>query len=241
MKPTLCSSLIAGLFVVSVHAGAHDGPETATPAPSAAAAAAVSGVDTGAIDAGVRAQDDFFRYSQGKWLKDVEIPSDRSSWGAFNDAADRVEGQVRTIIESAAADKNAKAGSANQKMGDYYGSYVDQARRNTLGLAPLKTELARVKALKDKRGVAALSAHFSRIGAGAPLDMYVGQDNRDSTRLVVSVGQSGLGLPNRDYFLLDDARLKDIRTQYQAHIEKMLTLAGPVSYTHLTLPTILLV
>ncbi|KQQ86526.1 M13 family metallopeptidase [Massilia sp. Leaf139] len=222
MKRTLCSTLIAGLFAVASQAGASDDH----PKASVTVAAAVSGVDVKAIDPSVRAQDDFFRYSQGKWLKDVEIPSDRSSWGAFNDAADRVEGQVRTIIESAAADKNAKAGSANQKMGDYYGSYVDQARRNTLGLAPLKTELARVQALKDKRGVAALSAHFSRIGAGAPLDMYVGQDNRDSTRLVVSVGQSGLGLPNRDYFLLDDARLKDIRTQYQAHIEKMLTLAG---------------
>jgi predicted metalloendopeptidase len=186
----------------------------------------VSGVDVAAIDAGVRAQDDFFRYSQGTWLKDVEIPSDRSSWGAFNVAQDKVEGQIRAIIEEAAAQKGARAGSQAQKMGDYYTSYVDRARRDALGLAPLKKDIARVSALKDKRGIAALAAHFSRIDAGAPLDMYVGQDNRDSTRLVVSVSQSGLGLPNRDYFLLDDARLKDIRTRYQAHIERMLALAG---------------
>jgi len=227
MKRTLCSSLIAGLMVglpaIASHAGAHDA--TATAAPSTAAAA-ISGVDVAAIDAGVRAQDDFFRYSQGKWLKDVEIPSDRSSWGAFNIAADKVEGQVRTIIEQAAASKDAGKGSSAQKMGDYYASFVDQARRDELGLTPLKGELARVAALKDKRGIAALAAHFSRLEAGAPLDMYVHQDNKDSTRMIVDVGQSGLGLPNRDYYLQDEARLKEIRTKYQGHVEKMLALAG---------------
>ncbi|MBD8529610.1 MULTISPECIES: M13 family metallopeptidase [unclassified Massilia] len=223
MKRTLCSTLIAGLFAVASHAGAADDHPKAA---AAAATAAASGVDVKAIDNGVRAQDDFFRYSQGKWLKDVEIPADRASWGAFNDAQDKVEGQVQDIIAGAAADKKAKAGSGAQKMGDYYASYVDQARRDALGIQPLNAELARVKALKDKRGIASLAAHFSRIGAGAPLDMYVGQDNRDSTRLVVSVSQSGLGLPNRDYYLQDEARLKDIRDKYQVHVEKMLALAG---------------
>jgi predicted metalloendopeptidase len=225
MKRTLCSALIAGLFAVAAHAGAHDAdakaPGTATPA-----AAAISGVDVAAIDSGVRAQDDFFRYSQGKWLKDVEIPLDRASWGAFNIAQDKVEGQVRTIIEGAAAAKDARKGSNTQKMGDYYASYIDEARRNELGLTPLKAELARVAALKDKRGIAALSAHFARIDAGAPLDMYVHQDNKDATRMIVDVSQSGLGMPNRDYYLQDEARLKDIRAKYQSHIEKMLALAG---------------
>ena len=222
MKRTLCSTLIAGLFAVASHAGAADDhPKTA-----GVAAGAVSGVDVGAIDAGVRAQDDFFRHTQGKWLKDVEIPSDRSSWGAFNVASDKVEGQVRTIIEQAALDKAARAGSSAQKMGDYYASYVDEARRNELGLAPLKAELARVAALKDKRAIATLAAHFSRIDAGAPVDMSVHQDEKDSTRMIVDISQSGLGLPNRDYYLQDEARLKDIRTKYQGHIEKMLALAG---------------
>ncbi|HEX8404779.1 MAG TPA: M13 family metallopeptidase, partial [Duganella sp.] len=91
---------------------------------------------------------------------------------------------------------------------------------------PLKGELARVAALKDKRGIAALAAHFSRLEAGAPLDMNVHQDNKDSTRMIVDVTQSGLGLPNRDYYLQDEARLKEIRTKYQGHVEKMLALAG---------------
>jgi len=228
MKRTLCSALIAGLFAGFAHAGApaaHPAADTASAAPSATASSARSGVDTGAMDAAVRPQDDFFRYSQGKWLKDVDIPNDRSSWGAFNIAADNVETQIRTLIEQAANDKNAKAGSDTQKMGDFYASYVDQQRRNQLGLAPLKPELARVAALKNKKDLAKLAAHFERIGAGAPVGMGVRQDARESTRYVVGISQSGLGMPNRDFYLQDEARLKDTRAKYLAHVEKMLSLA----------------
>jgi putative endopeptidase len=225
MKPTLCSALIAGLFAANFAIAGADNP---APAASAAQSQVPSraGVDTTSVDAKVRPQDDFFRYSQGKWLQDVEIPADRSSWGAFNVAQDNVENQIRALIEAASQDKNARAGSDAQKMGDYYLSYVDEARRNALGLTPLKGELARVAALKDKKGIAALSAHFNRIGVGAPVDMGVHQDNRDSTRYVVDIGQSGLGMPNRDFYLQNDAKLKDTREKYQAHVEKMLALAG---------------
>ncbi|MEH6437156.1 M13 family metallopeptidase [Massilia sp. DD77] len=233
MKRRLCSSLIAGMFAVATHAGAHESahepgaaPAALMPAPSAAAGA-VSGIDVAAMDRGVRAQDDFFRYTQGAWLKDVEIPPDRSSWGAFNIAQDKVEQQLRAIVEQAAADKNAAPGSDARKMGDFYTSYLDEKRRNELGLAPLKAELAKVAAVKDKRRLAALMARFSRIGAGSPLDMAVHQDNKDSTRYIVDIVQSGLGMPDRDYYLSqDDARLKEIRAKYQQHVGKMLALAG---------------
>jgi predicted metalloendopeptidase len=228
MKRTLCSALIAGLFAGFAHAGApaaHPAAD-ASSAPGAAAANARSGVDAGALDAAVRPQDDFFRYSQGKWLKDVDIPNDRSSWGAFNVAADNVEQQIRTLIEQAAQDKKAKAGSDTQKMGDFYTSYIDQQHRNQLGLAPLKGELARVAALKDKKDLAKLAARFERIGAGSPVNMGVRQDARESTRYVVGISQSGLGMPNRDFYLQDEARLADTRAKYLAHVEKMLSLAG---------------
>jgi putative endopeptidase len=229
MKRTLCSALIAGLFAGFAHAGApaaHPAADTASAASSATASSARSGIDTGAMDAAVRPQDDFFRYSQGKWLKDVDIPNDRSSWGAFNVAADNVETQIRTLIEQAANDKNAKAGSDTQKMGDFYASYIDEARRNQLGLGPLKAELARIDALKDKKSLAKVAARFERIGAGSPVNMGVHQDNKDSTRYIVDISQSGLGLPNRDFYLQDEARLKDTRAKYLAHVEKMLGLAG---------------
>jgi putative endopeptidase len=232
MKRTLCSALIAGLFAGLAHAGAPATTPAGAPAvaasaaPSSAAANSRSGVDVGALDASVRPQDDFFRYSQGKWLKDVDIPNDRSSWGAFNVAADNVETQIRTLIEQAAQDKKAKAGSDTQKMGDFYASYIDEARRNQLGLAPLTSELARIAALKDKKELAKLAARFERIGAGSPVNMGVHQDNKDSTRYIVDISQSGLGMPNRDFYLQDEARLVDTRAKYLAHVEKMLTLAG---------------
>ncbi|HEY5800329.1 MAG TPA: M13 family metallopeptidase [Burkholderiaceae bacterium] len=225
MQRSVRSSLIAGLIAGLFHCGAH-----AAPAPAAATAAAAttltSGVDVGSHDKAVRPQDDFFRASLGKWLTDVEIPSDRSSWGAFNIAQDKVEQQINTIIEQAAADKAAKAGSNTQKMGDYYASFIDEKRRNELGLAPLKAELARAGAIPNKKAIGGVAAAHERIGAGAPLNMSIHQDNKDSTRYIVDIGQSGLGMPNRDYYIADDAKLADTRAKYKAHVEKMLTLAG---------------
>ncbi|WP_028101416.1 M13 family metallopeptidase [Pseudoduganella violaceinigra] len=210
MKRTILGGLVFGL--VCSHAFAAD---------------LQSGVDAAGIDPQVRAQDDFFRYSQGKWLSGVDIPADRSSWGAFNVAQENVEGQVRSIIEKAEHDKARKAGSDAQKIGDYYASFMDEARRNALGLKPLQAERARIAALSDKKGIGALVAHLNRIDAVGPIDMSVRQDAKDSTRYVVGIRQSGLGLPNRDYFLSDqDARLSEIRAKYQQHIEKMLALAG---------------
>jgi predicted metalloendopeptidase len=227
MNRTLCSALIAGLFAGLAHTAVAAPAATPSTAPGATAAVTPSGVDKAAFDAAVRPQDDFFRYSQGAWLKDVDIPADRSSWGAFNIAQENVEGQIRTLIEKAAQDKNAKAGSDSQKMGDYYASYVDQARRDALGVKPLQPELARIAALKDKKGLARLAAHASRIGAGSPVGMGVGQDSKQSTRYLVEIAQSGLGMPNRDFYIqTGDAKLMDTRAKYQAHVEKLLALAG---------------
>ncbi|HEY1044391.1 MAG TPA: M13 family metallopeptidase [Telluria sp.] len=223
MKRSLYSSLVAGLIAGSACAQPNEVPA----APAAATAPLKSGVDLPSMDRGVRSQDDFFRYAQGRWLQDVEIPSDRSSWGAFNIAQDTVEQQIRTIIEQADRDQGKQPGSDAQKMGDFYASYMDEQQRNALGLAPLEAELASIAAMRHKKAVAGISARFARIGVGAPLDMYVHQDNKDSTRYIVDIGQSGLGMPNRDYYISEgDARLADTRAKYQAHVGKMLELAG---------------
>lgn len=226
MKRTLCSTLIVGLFAGAAHAA---GPASvaASTAPAAVVAAQRAGVDVAAFDSTVRPQDDFFRYTQGKWLKDVEIPSDRSSWGAFNVAQDNVEQQIRTLVEQAAQDKHARPGSPAQKMGDFYNSYVDQKHRNELGLAPVQRELDAIAALRDKRRFAPLMAQLEIAGAGGPLHLSVHQDNKDSTHYLADINQSGLGMPNRDYYLAqDDKRLAEVRARYQQHIEHMLALAG---------------
>ncbi|WP_426103582.1 M13 family metallopeptidase [Massilia sp. TSP1-1-2] len=220
MQRTLCNTVIVGLLA-GMSCVASAGLATAAPIVEAAR----SGVDVGSHDSAVRAQDDFFRYSLGKWLNDVEIPADRASWGAFNIAQDNVEKQILALVEK--ADQDPQASADGRKIGDYYASFIDEKRRNALGLAPLKAELAGIAALRDTRQLAALIAHFTRIGVGTPLNLSVGQDNRNATRTIVNISQSGLGMPNRDYFLaLDDAKLAATRAKYQAHVQSMLALAG---------------
>ncbi len=223
MKRRLCSTLIAGLFMTGI-ATAHDGQDHG---PAAAAKAGQSGVDKAGIDQGVRAQDDFFAYSQGNWLKTVAIPDDRASWGAFNVASDAVDQQLKTIIEEAEKAPNKVPGSDAQKVGDLYASFMDVKKRDALGVSPLNGELARIAALSDKRGVAALMAHFEHVGVSSPINLSIGQDSKASTNYIVSLSQSGLSLPNRDYYLKkDDAKLADVLAKYQAHVEKLLSLAG---------------
>jgi putative endopeptidase len=207
-------------------------------------AAALSGVDTQYVDDSVRPQDDLYRHLNGKWLDTFEIPADKGVYGAFTRIDDATQEQLRSLVEGLAApntgdlsaaapgasssDGNAAAapGADAQKIADLYASFMDEARLETLGLAPLKAAFADIETMADKRDIPALIAHFNRTGAGAPYDIDIDQDQKDSTRYAAIFSQSGLGLPDRDYYLKDDAKLKDARVKYLAHIEKMLNLAG---------------
>nr|WP_307727694.1 M13-type metalloendopeptidase [Massilia sp. MS-15] len=187
----------------------------------------ISGVDTQYIDTSVRPQDDFFTYLNGKWLKETEIPGDKASWGTFMKLRDDVTPQIKAIIEAAQADKSAKAGSETRKIGDLYASYMDEARREALGTKPLNGELQKIRTLKDKKGLPALVGHLSKIGVSTPYGIYVSQDMRKSSEHVVYISQSGLGMPDRDYYLKqDDAKLAEVRAKYLTHVEKTLALAG---------------
>jgi len=186
-----------------------------------------SGIATQYIEPSVRAQDDFFEHLNGKWLKSVEIPADKSTWGAFHQLRDDTLPQLRAIIERTAADKNAAAGSEARKIGDFYASYMDEARLEQLGATPLKGEMNKIAALKSKAELPALFANLNRAGVTVPFTFFIHQDAKDSTKYVADLYQSGLGMPDRDYYLKqDDAKLADVRAKYQAHIEKMLALAG---------------
>nr|WP_307731902.1 M13 family metallopeptidase [Massilia sp. H27-R4] len=189
--------------------------------------APVSGIDMQYIDSSVRPQDDFFSYLNGVWLKNTDIPSDKSSWGTFAKLRDDTLPQLRTLIEAAQNEKNKKAGSEAQKIGDLYTSYMNQAKLEKLGYKPLAGELQRIRALRDKKAIPALIAHLTQIGVSAPYGIYVGQDSRESTRYATYISQSGLGLPDRDYYLKkDDAKLADVRAKYERHMEKTLGMAG---------------
>jgi putative endopeptidase len=193
----------------------------------AADTAPVSGIDVKYIAAGVRPQDDFYTHLNGEWLKTTEIPSDKSSWGTFASLRDDALTQLHGIIEAAAADKDKKAGGEKQKISDLYASFMDEKKLDALGVKPLTGELNRIRGIKDKKAFPMLIAHLDKIGVNTPYGINVRQDARESTKYAVSISQSGLGLPDRDYYLKkDDAKLAAILLKYEAHIAKTLTLAG---------------
>jgi len=189
-----------------------------------ASAADKSGIELQYIDPAVRAQDDFFKHLNGKWLATAEIPAEMSSWGVFEKLFEDIQPQLRKIIEDSAQ----SADTADKKrIGDFYASFMDEARLEQLGVAPIQPELARIAALTDKMQLPALFAYHNRHNFAAPMDMGVHQDNKDSTKYVVDFVQSGLGMPDRDYYLKkDDAKMAETRAKYQATVEKMLALAG---------------
>ncbi|WP_373992208.1 M13 family metallopeptidase [Duganella sp. BuS-21] len=202
------------MLALLASAGVHAEPKT-------------SGVDIGSIDSAVRPQDNFFLNLNGKWLAKTDIPSDKSSWGSFEKLDDDTKPQLRAIIEAAAADPNKKPGTDAQRIGDFFASYMDEAKLEQVRLAPLKADFDRVAALSDKKLIPGLMAHFSRYGYTAPFSFAIHQDNKDSTKYVADLFQDGLSLPDRDYYLKkSDKKLADTLAQYEQHVAKMLTLAG---------------
>ena len=216
----LTASLAAPLALAESGAAAKTTAGKATPKLSA-------GIALEYVEPAVRAQDDFFQHLNGKWLKTVEIPSDKSSWGAFYKLRDDTQPQLRAIIEKSAAVKNPQTGSEVQLIGDFFASYMDEARLEQLGITPLNSELAKIAAIKDKAELPVVFARLGRLGVNVPFSFYIHQDAKDSTKYVADLYQGGLGMPDRDYYLkTDDAKLADTRAKYQQHVEKMLALSG---------------
>ena len=182
------------------------------------------GFDTTNFDKSVRPQDDFFRYVNGGWLKTAQIPGDASSWGAFNELREGSRDALHTILEQAAK-SNAPAGSDERKVGDLYASFMDTASIEGLGITPLAPELKTIAALQSTSQLPATFAHFARLGVGNPISVGVGQDAKHSDVNIVQVGQSGLGLPDRDYYLKQDAKMQQTRAAYTAYITNLFTLA----------------
>jgi predicted metalloendopeptidase len=189
------------------------------------AAQLASGVDLQYVDDKVRAQDNFYQHINGKWLAGTEIPADKGGYDTFNVLEDESKEQLRGIVEKLQGNPD-PADPDQRKIGDLYASFMDEAAVEKADLAPLQSEFARIDALTDKSGIAALVAHFNRIGITAPFTPQVHQDAHDSTRYVFDLGQDGLGMPDRDYYLLNDPALKKIRVQYQAYVERTLALTG---------------
>jgi len=187
-------------------------------------AARALGIDTTAFDHAVRPQDDFFRFVNGGWLSRTAIPADASSWGAFNELSEKSRAALRDIVEEAAK-SNAPEGSDGRKIGDLYASYMDSATIEKGGIEPLRAELSRIGVMSSATQLPATFAYYAKLGVRGPFGVGVGQDPKRSTVNIVQVSQSGLGLPDRDYYLLNDPKIAEVRAAYTNYITRVMTLA----------------
>jgi putative endopeptidase len=184
------------------------------------------GYDADGIDKATKPGDDFYKFVNGTWADKTAIPNDRSSWGGFSILRDLSDTRTRAIIEQVSATKNA-AGSNAQKVGDFYAAFMDEAAIEAKGLTPIQPILSAIGAIKTPTDLAQAFGVANRLGIGMPIGMGVEQDLKDNSVYSGYLGQGGLGLPDRDYYLVDsNPRFVAVRAKYVAHIDAMLKLAG---------------
>ncbi len=202
------SGAVEGAEVAANSAAAKDGP-----------ALGAYGFDAAGMDASAAPGDNFFRFANGKWLDNTEIPADKSNYGMFTALDDLSKERVKTILENAAKDKDSKIGAA-------FSSYLDQDAIEKKGLAPITPMLDQIRAVKTRQQFMALMPKLLPQGVGALFGGYVGQDDKNPDAYIFQIGQGGTGLPDRDMYLLQNPKFEEIRTAYKAFLAKMLTHAG---------------
>lgn len=194
----------------------------AAAAPVLADSQLVSGIQAADMDKAGGPRKDLFEYANGAWLRKVQIPPDRSRYGVDVIMAEQSLTQLRALIEGVRNSNDADA----RKVADLYDSFMDEARVEQLGAKPLQAEFELIDAMKSAKDVGPLMAQLDRIGVATPVGAFVAPDAKRSTQYALWLSQGGLGLPDRDYYLSDDAKLAGFRSQYREHIAKMLALLG---------------
>ena len=185
-----------------------------------------SGLDLSGFDRSVRPQDDLYRFAGGGWLAHTEIPSDRSNYGSFIILDDQAREEVRQLIVSASTQSTRPMGSDAQKVGDFYLAYMDTTRVESLGIEPLKNELARIDAIATARDVARYIGRSQRLGMAQPFAWFSSPDNMNSSVYLGALYQNGLTMPDRDYYLSPDEKYAGFRAKFAEYVEQMLARAG---------------
>ena len=178
------------------------------------------------MDQSVSPGTDFFRYANGTWLKNNPIPAAYSTWGIGNVVNEDIRERLRKINEDALK-ANAPKGTGTQKIGDFYYSGLDSVNIEKLGIRAIQEPLDRIDQISDLNGVLTVAAYLSTVGVRSVIGAYVGQDNKNSTKMMLHLNQTGLGLPNRDYYFKTDTRTAKIRTDYaETYLPAMFRLSG---------------
>jgi putative endopeptidase len=185
----------------------------------------VPGFDPASMDNGADPCSNFYQYACGNFAKQHPIPSDMPEFDEFVNLYEFNTAALHDIVQQAAA-AQAAPGSNEQKIGDYYQSCLDTATIDKRGLAPIQPELNRIAALTSKDQLPALIAHLNRMSVGVFFDFGSQQDFKDATREIAYIDQSGLGLPEKDYYFRTDEKSVELRKQYLAHLANMLKLLG---------------
>ena len=185
----------------------------------------IKSFDLNAIDKSIDPCNDFYQFSCGSWLKQNPIPPDQSAWGRFNELHQNNQIILRNILDKQSAN-NAARNSTDQKIGDYYYSCMDEAGIEAKGLKPVQPTLDRIAALKNKSELPALIGDLHGAGVNVLFAFGSEPDAKDSKVEIAGTDQGGLGLPDRDYYLKDDAKSLETRQKYQQHVTNMFKLAG---------------
>ena len=223
---------IAALFGASILAGCATTPVPVSPiAPAQAAAPAMDapaapraelgsfGFAQNGMDESVRPGDDFYKYANGTWARQTAIPADKANYGMFTKLDDLSRDRTRTLIEEQSKDPESRIGAV-------YASFMDSAAVEAKGLSAFAPWLDQVRGLQSRAALAALYAEAGKLNIGTPFASYVGQDDKEPDQYILSFSQSGLGMPDRDYYLSKDTKLADTKAKYLAHLTNVLTLSG---------------
>ena len=227
------SGLLAGLSALTLVSCSTTGEEIAAapaapveaapaaPAPAPAPRPAIGsfGFDLAGMDRSVAPGEDFYQFANGTWARNTPIPADRSNYGMFAVLDELSQARTRAILEEA-------RGDANSRIGRAFASYMDEARVEQLGMAPIQPWLTRVRALATRADYVTLLAEADRAGIGGIFGGYVGQDDRAPENYIFIMGQGGIGMPDREFYLGTTERFQRVRAAYLTHLEAMLTLAG---------------
>jgi putative endopeptidase len=214
----LCSSLLAGLIAIALITGCSGDKK------KSAEAKVYPAFEVSNMDTAVNPGDDFFDYVNGTWIKNNPIPADKDSWSAFQELYERNRENIRSIIETAASKQDAPEGSLDKQIGIFFNTGMDTVAIEKQGAEPLKDLFSKIDSITTVADVQSVAAYLQKYGIGSLFYIFSNADQKNSEMVIANIYQSGIGLPDRDYYFRTDSDSRRILDAYKVHLAKMFVL-----------------